>query len=74
MDTSSSAKYGRENTKTTIMSMITNDYDDCMMMRSEDHNHDDDHDHDDSTRRSLKTLELFPMKDKTSLKDDLSFV
>lgn len=70
----SDAKYGMENTMPMMKSMITNhDYDDdWMAVRSGDHHHHDNHDHDDEyhpSRRPLKTLELFPVNDKTSLKD-----
>ncbi|KAL2899220.1 WUSCHEL-related homeobox 3 [Bienertia sinuspersici] len=74
METSEAAKHG-------MMRVITNNdhHDDWMMMnKSGEHHypHHHHHDHDDSSRRPIKTLELFPIKDKTSLKQDnnLSFV
>ncbi|XP_021720959.1 WUSCHEL-related homeobox 3-like [Chenopodium quinoa] len=77
-ENSDNAKYGRENTKQIMKPMITNqDHDDWMMTKSGDYNNHGNHDHDDdehSSRRPLKTLELFPIKDKSSLNDNLSFV
>ena len=82
MDNTSERKHETENTKQSMIRMNTND-DRMMTIRLEDdhHHHGNDnnhHDHDDDddeypTRRPLKTLELFPNKDKTSLKEDLFF-